>query len=461
MSSADRPLQRILGVGFGLAMCFGSTVGVGILRLPGTLAAALGDERLIMLFWVIGGVYALLGAMAVSELAAMLPSAGGFYVYAQRAFGDRGGFVIGWSDWIVNSSALAYVAVAAASFLATLWPPAAEFERVGALAMLTGFTVLHCFGLRMSRTVTTVITITVGVMLLTLVVACFAAPGAVPAEEPAPAGSAVTLPLTSMAMLVAIVSALRSVLATFDGWYGPIYVAGESADPARTLPRAIVGGTAVVAVLYLFINAAFIHVLPLSVLAASPLPAADAAARVLPDGGAQIVTVISIVTLFSVMNATVIAAPRILVGLSRAGLGIPAAAAITASGTPRVALLLSSSAAGLLILTGTFDQIIALGVVLFVLNYVSAFGAVFVLRRREPSTPRPYRALGFPATTAIVLIGSLLFMAAAVAGDRRSAVIAGVLLVASLPAYGWLARRRQNTDPATSSSAPLSGELPP
>src|ERR1700704_2138339 len=125
MIQTARPLRRILGLGFGLAMVFGGAVGAGILRLPGTLAAALGDARLIVLFWIIGGVYALLGAVAVAELAAMMPSAGGFYVYARRAFGDRGGFIIGWTDWIVGSSALAFQAIAAAAFLGALWPLAA------------------------------------------------------------------------------------------------------------------------------------------------------------------------------------------------------------------------------------------------------------------------------------------------------------------------------------------------
>src|SRR6202051_199548 len=100
MIQTARPLTRILGLSFGLAMVFGGTVGVGILRLPGTLAAALGDSKLIVIFWILGGAYALLGAVSVSELAAMLPQAGGFYVYARRAFGSGGGFVIGWSDWI-------------------------------------------------------------------------------------------------------------------------------------------------------------------------------------------------------------------------------------------------------------------------------------------------------------------------------------------------------------------------
>jgi len=97
-TARTRPLLRILGLGFGLAMAFGGTVGVGILRLPGTVAAALGDSRLIALFWVLGGLYALLGAVAVAELATMFPAAGGFYVYARRAFGNGPGFVVGWSD---------------------------------------------------------------------------------------------------------------------------------------------------------------------------------------------------------------------------------------------------------------------------------------------------------------------------------------------------------------------------
>ncbi len=173
INPVSRPLQRILGLGFGLALAFGSTVGVGILRLPGTLAAALGDSRLVMLFWVVGGVYAFFGAVAVSELAAMIPTAGGFYVCARRAFGERGGFVIGWSDWMVNSSATAYVSIAAASFLAEVWAPAAAHSQAAALAILATFTGLHWVGLRLSRTVTGMISVTVGLMLLALVIGCF------------------------------------------------------------------------------------------------------------------------------------------------------------------------------------------------------------------------------------------------------------------------------------------------
>ena len=154
MTQTARPLTRILGLGFGLAMVFGGTVGVGILRLPGTLAAALGDSRLVVLFWILGGLYALLGAVAVAELAAMMPEAGGFYVYARRAFGHGPGFVVGWSDWLNQTASLAYGALTAATFMGTLWPAASHYPRGLAVAIMGVFTVLHWAGLRIGSTVT-------------------------------------------------------------------------------------------------------------------------------------------------------------------------------------------------------------------------------------------------------------------------------------------------------------------
>jgi basic amino acid/polyamine antiporter, APA family len=228
MIQTARPLTRILGLGFGLAMVFGGTVGVGILRLPGTLAAALGDSRLIVLFWILGGVYSLLGAVAVAELAAMLPEAGGFYVYVRRAFGKGPGFVVGWSDWLNQVASLAYGALTAAAFAGALWPAAAANPRALAVAVIGGFTVLHWIGLRMGSTLTRVISLTVGVMLMVLVVGCFMTAPTAASGAPPPVSSAVSLPLLSLGMLAAVVTALRAVLLTYDGWYSPIYMAEES-----------------------------------------------------------------------------------------------------------------------------------------------------------------------------------------------------------------------------------------
>jgi APA family basic amino acid/polyamine antiporter len=300
-------------------MVFGGTVGTGILRLPGTLAAALGDSRLIVLFWILGGVYALLGAMAVAELAAMMPEAGGFYVYARRAFGNGVGFVVGWSDWVNQVAAIAYASLTAAVFVGQLWPAITDHPRTIAVGVAVLFTALHWAGLRLGSTMTRIISLTVGAMMLVLVVGCFLATPVAASAAPPPASSAISLPLLSFGMLTAVVTALRNVFVTYDGWYSPIYMSEESTQPTVTLPRAIIGGTVLVAAMYVVINIAILRVLPLPVLAASTLPAADAARVVLPRGGDVLVTVISLMTVLSLVNATMLMAPRILLAFGRDG----------------------------------------------------------------------------------------------------------------------------------------------
>lgn len=440
-SAAPQALRRILGVGFGLAMAFGATVGVGILRLPGTVAAALGDQTLIAIAWTLGGVYSLLGAVAIAELGAMLPASGGFYVYARRAFGPGIGFVIGWSDWASNISSVAYASVTAATFLGRLWGPAALHEQSAALAILAFLTALHWVGLRFGRALTSTVCVAVGLMLIGLVIGCFFVTPLAPPPDVAPVVSAAGLPLASMALLAAVVTALRSVLITFDGWYSAIYVAEESTNPTRTLPRAIIGGTLLVAGLYLLINIGYMRALPIPVLAASSLPAADVAKALLPHGGNEVVTVISLLTVLSLINTILIISPRILFALGRDGLCTQKAAAVSASGTPRFALAMSAVVAALMVLTGTFEQLTALFAVFFLFNYISGYTAAIVLRYREPSLPRPYRAFGFPLTTAVVLVGSVLFLVAAVEEDHRSGIIAGVLLLAAIPIYAVIKRR--------------------
>jgi len=275
-----------------------------------------------------------------------------------------------------------------------------------------------------------------------LVVGCFLVTPAPDAMAQPLAATAASIPRMSVAMIFAIVPALRAVLTAYDGWYAPIYMAEENTDPARTLPRAIIGGTLLVVGLYLLINVAFLRVLPLPVLAASKLPAADAAAIILSKGGAQLVTVISLLTVLCLLNNLLLMTPRVLFGIGRDGLFTGKAAIVSDGGTPRIALALTSAIVVVLVLTGSFEQIIALAAVLFLVYYVAAFLAVFVLRYRCPTLPRPYRAFGYPFSTAVVLLGSVAFLIAAVAEDPRSGIIAAIFLAACAPAYAWMTRDR-------------------
>jgi basic amino acid/polyamine antiporter, APA family len=443
MTAAKQPLRRFLGMGFGVALTFGTMVGVGILRLPGTVAAALGDPTLIMLAWALGGLYTLMGAMAVAELAAMIPETGGFRVYARRAYGEGVGFAVGWIDWLTNVAAIAYVAVTGIAFLAALWPAVNGFPRTAATLLVCLFTAIHWIGLRVGSSITTVVSVVIGVTMIILVVGCFLVePVAATVTLPLPR-TAATLPLLSTAMLFAVVPALRAVLTAYDGWYQPIYMAEESTDPSRTLPRALIGGTLLVVGLYLLINAAFLHVLPLSVLAASQLPAADVARIILPRGGAELVTLISLITMLSLLNNFLLTTPRILFAIGRDGLFTGRAANVSEGGTPRLALLLTSAVAAIVMASGSFEQIVALSAVLFLVYYTSAFLAVFVLRFRAAQSVRPYKAPGYPVSTAIVLAGSVAFLIVAVVDDARSGLIGAVFLAGCAPAYAWAIRNRR------------------
>jgi APA family basic amino acid/polyamine antiporter len=395
-----------------------------------------------MACWIAGGIYALMGAVAVAELAAMIPETGGFRVYARRAFGEGIGFAVGWVDWLCGVVGLAYVAVAAVTFLGALWPAALAHPQTIAVSLIAAFTAIHWAGLRLGSSLTAIICSAIGLLLMSLVIACFLATPVSDSAPPPLAETAASFPAMSVAMLFAFVVALRAILTAYDGWYAPIYMAEENTNAVQTLPRAIIGGTLLVVALYLLINLALLRVLPLPLLAASPLPAADAARLVFPRGAAEVVTVLSLLTMLSLLNNTMLTAPRILFAIGRDGLLTGSTAVVSAGGTPRVALLATSMIVAALVLTGTFEQLIGLFAVLFLLLYIAAFAAVFVLRRKHPELPRPYRAFAYPVSTALVLLGSVAMLIAAVAEDPRSGVIAAMFLAACAPVYAWSMRAK-------------------
>jgi basic amino acid/polyamine antiporter, APA family len=438
-----RALRRILGLAFGLALVFGTMVGVGILRLPGTVAAALHSPVLIMSAWILGGVFSLVCAVSVAELAAMIPESGGFRTYARRAFGEGTGFVVGCTDWLSCVTTLAYGTVTAAAFLGVLWPPAATNGRLAAVCFLVVFTGMHWIGLRVGSVFTEVVSVAMGLLFVVLILGCFFVPFFRHTAAVTPAVAAPSPPMFSAAMLLALGPALRALVTAYDGWYGPIYMAEENTDAARTLPRAIIGGTLLVVTLYLTINLAFLHVLPVTALASSLLPAADAARIVLPRGSAEFVTVLSLLTVLSLINSNMLYAPRVLFAIGRDGLVSGRTAAVSESGTPRPALVVSALACVALVLTGTFDEILSLYAVLILVFYISAFASVFVLRRAQPGLPRPYKAFGYPYTTGIALVSSVALLIAAVADDLRTSAIAAGFLVACGIAYWWLAGRKR------------------
>ena len=436
---AKSGLLRILGIGFGIAVIMGGTIGVGILRLPATVAAQVPNYWLILLVWVLGGAYALLGSISVAELGAMLPQAGGFYVYAKRAFGGFVGFVSGWGDWLNNCASLAYVAITAGDYFGQLFPGSALFahNKAVSVGLLAVFTVLQWFGVRLSSSTQKFTSSATALAFLVLIVACFLHGGAGNAVTPA----ALAVPQTLSGILAAMIVALRAVIVAYDGWYEAIYFTEEDVNPAHNFPRIMIGGVAAIITIYLALNIALLHVLPIPRLAASKLPAADAAQLIFGQASGRLILVLSLLTLISFINSVLLGATRIIFAIARDGFLPGQVASVSAGGTPRAALLLTSIVSMLLVATGTFERTIAIAAIFFVANYAVVYLALIVLRRREPQLLRPFRAWGYPWTPLIVLIGSLLFLIGAIVSDTGNSVYALVVLGVSVPLYLLAAKR--------------------
>jgi APA family basic amino acid/polyamine antiporter len=239
---------------------------------------------------------------------------------------------------------------------------------------------------------------------------------------------------SGFALLTALVLSMQAVIFTYDGYYAITYFSGEVRDPAREIPRSIFGGVIAVGLLYVLVNLAFLYVLPLSKMAGDPLVAGSAAREVFGTKGDTVLRSIMIVSLLSAVNAFQLMASRILYRLGALGF-LPSAEYVNRGGTPSVGLLLSTIVVLALVITGTFELVLAVTAFFFVSNYVLTFASLLVLRKKEPDTPRPYRAKGHPWTTGGVFVLSVAFLIGAVAADTRNSIYSLILLALSWPLY--------------------------
>ena len=425
-----RGLLKVLGVGFGIAVAVGNTIGAGILRAPGEIAERLPSPVFFLGIWIVGALYATLGAISLSELGTMLPKSGGQYVFARHAFGRYVGFVVGWNDWLSTAGSAAAVAIVVGDYSGALHPSLSGRSATVAAALIILFTLIQWRGVRWGGGVQNVTSVLKAIVLVGLVIACFVLADA--AARPPDVSS--PLP-TSVALFVAIILSLQAVIYTYDGWTGVIYFSEEVRDPARDIPRAMIGSVLCIAAIYLLVNLAFLYVLPLSSMAGKTLVAGEVATTLFGPKGDMVIRVIMIAALLSTVNALVLMAPRVLYAMSRDGLFSQRGTEVNEGGTPTIALLLSSLVALVFAATGTFNTVIAVLAFFFVANYVISFSALFLLRWREPDAPRPFRAWGYPWTTGIALAGSLAFLLGAVALDRRNSLYALAVVLASAPIY--------------------------
>ena len=442
-----RGLLRILGLAFGVATVVGGTVGLGILRIPGTIAGLLPSPRLIYVVWLVGGLYAMLAVNTYAELATAVPRAGGPYVYVRRGFGNYLGFVTGWCDLANLTASMAYMGVACSEFLAPLLPRVAGHESLVAPALIVTLAAVNSLGLKTGSALQQLLTFLKVLLLLALVAAAFAYSGvtsapALPAHPAAP-----------MVGVAAIIVALQLILQVYSGYNGACYFSEEITDPGRTLPRSMFGGTLLVIVLYLLINAALLLILTPAALAASTLPAADALAMLYGPVARTAVVFVATALALAVLHATVLVTPRVIYGMSRDGLFMQSGMYVTRTGVPLVAMWMATGIAVAFTQMGNFVFLSALVTVINVFVDLLCALALFVLRRREPNLPRPYRAFGYPWIPGVVVTTCTALLIACILANPRPSLAAVAVMAAAVPLFRYVCPARVR---AVSSESPLS-----
>jgi APA family basic amino acid/polyamine antiporter len=455
-------LVRGLGTWDAALLTIGSVVGTGIFLTTGDMARVLPDPVLILWVWAAGGLLTLAGALTYAELGVLFPRAGGLYHYLREAYGPLPGFLYGWIAFLViMSGGIAAIAIAFGQYLAsfvpslgqTLWTlslpwgsslepleiTGVQLAAVGAIALLTA---VNHLGLEEGTWVQNALTVLKVGSILAFGALGLLAPLAPIAERVAVSGSGAPSLPGGGALLVAFGTAMIAALWTYDGWYGLTCSAGEVRDPARSLPRGLILGTAAVIGLYLLLNLAYVRALPIAELAAAPRVGEAAAAALFGPGGARLVSLAVLVSAFGCLSATILYSSRIYLPMAADGLFFRSLATVHPRfRTPVRCLWAQSGWAALLTLSGTYAQLYTYVVFSSILFHVATAAAVFVFRRRRPELPRPYRTWGYPVVPALFIAACVLLLGNTLAASPTESLLGLGLLALGLPAY-LLFRRR-------------------
>lgn len=425
-------LLRVLGLSFALAVGVGSVIGGGILRTPAAVADSVGSVQIALLLWAAVAVHALIQANVIAELMTALPKAGGFLVPARAAFGEPGGLLIGWVDWLNLVAGIAALSIISAEFLGLLVPQVGAAPGIAGVVIALLFYVLNWLGVREGSRAQIVGSLAKFAFLIAIAALIFVSPAPEVQRAGAPVGEPVTL--------LGIVVAYQMIFGAYSGWPNSIYFAEEDTDPGRNIPRALFGTIAAVALLYLLVSAALSYALPLEALRTSKLPAADAIGGLFGSAALQIVAAGAVLIAATCLNANIMAAPRVLYGLAEQRLFPRVALAVNRGGTPSVALVLTAVASAALTLTGEFETVFRIMAALGMFPLLLADIALFKLRRDARDLPRPYRARLYPVLPAISLgLDATLLTAFLVADWTSGLFILGAVALA-WPIGTWMRR---------------------
>ncbi len=457
---------RGLGLFDATNLVVGSMIGSGVFIVTADITRQVGGGFWVLAVWAVAAVMTVLGAASYGELASMFPAAGGQYVYLREAFGRMPAFLYGWTLFLViQTGTLAAVAVAFSKFAGVIWPsvsdsslllyvPGLPFgaaiglstQHVVAIAVIVALTANNSAGLRAAKAVQNTFTVLkvltlVGVTLLGLL---YAAPGGALRGEGFMSAVRDGVPMSGFGIVVAIAVAMVGALFSADAWNNVTFAAGEVRAPERTVPRALVAGTALVTVLYLLTNIAYLNGLSPERIAGAP---ADRVATALMEAvlgpiGATVMAALVMVSTFGCLNGMILAGPRLYYAMARDGLFFTAAGRLSPrSHVPTWGLWVQGAWAAMLTLSGTYGDLLDYVIFAALLFYVVSVLGVFRLRRTRPDLPRAYRAPGYPVLPGLYVLACLFVMGVLLVEKPQYTWWGLAIVAAGIPVYGLMRKR--------------------
>ncbi len=427
--------KLIRGVGFwtATAVIISNMIGTGIFTITGFMASDIPDPIFIIGLWILGGFIALMGAFAVAELGAMLPFAGGDYIYIHNSYGPFWAYMTGWMSFFVGFSApIAISAIAFMMYINNLTPSLSNLQlRIFAILVIFLFAGLHYAGLKVSKFVQNSITSLKVIFILTVIGASFLwGKGNWGHFSENLIDNVPSISLTKAGV------SLIFVMFAYSGWNAASYLAGEIKNPGKNLPKSIITGTLAVTLIYLLLNLVYSYALPINEMKGVVDIGADSMNALFGSSISIITTIGFAVSILACMSAMIFIGPRVYYAMAEDNLFFKKFKEVhPIFKTPSKAILLQAAWSSVLLISGTFEQLLTYAS--FILMGFSAMtvSAVYILRRKLPDAERPYKAFGYPISPAIFIIMSIWMMTYTVI-ERPFESIFGILtILAGIPFY--------------------------
>ncbi|MEP7381108.1 MAG: amino acid permease [Gemmatimonadota bacterium] len=439
-------LRRELGVFSAALLVVGGIIGSGIFFTPAEVARALPNGTMILGVWILGGFLALAGALTYAELGAMLPDAGGPYVYIRHAFGSLPAFLYGWMNLLsIASGAIAAVAMGFAGYLGRFVDLAPVGGPIGvAAATIIVLSLTNVLGIRPGTALQNVLTGAKIAALAALIVGGLFLWTAMGAPIPVP-----TAPPPRDSLISGFAAAFVAVLFTIGGWQQMNMLAGEIRDPERTIPRALLIGILIVIAIYLGANAVYLRALGRDGLAASQAVAADAASHMIGSAGATFISVAAMISMLGFVNVAILTNSRVPFALARDGVFFAAVGRVHPRfQTPHIAIVLYGGWALVLLLVtrGGIGSLLSGVVFADWIFFGLGAAAVFALRRSMPNAPRPYRAWGYPVVPAFFVLAAGFGVLSAYVAAPRTSLMGTLILLVGIGVHRWLIGQSTATD---------------